>query len=231
MNVEHVSRAITAALEALEGGSRQGHRPSAQRDFGVYTADLRGVVRRFKKVLKPQSAEQVLELAQRLIRENVTECRQVAYELVAGHKLAREALNESMVEALGRGIDNWACVDSFCCNIAGLAWREGRISDALISRWASSDDLWWRRAAVVSTVALNTKSRGGTGDPARTFAVCAPLLEDPEVMVQKAISWAIRELVPWDRKSVVSFLDQNQESVSARVRREVTTKLETGRKN
>ncbi|MGY8639516.1 MAG: DNA alkylation repair protein [Verrucomicrobiales bacterium] len=121
----------------LGRGSRQGHRPSAQIDFGVYTGELRGVVRNFKKELKDESGEFVLQIANALIDENVTDCRQVAYELIAAHKPPRELLNEKVVIQLGQRLDNWCCVDNFCCYIAGAALREGRISDSLIEKWIS----------------------------------------------------------------------------------------------
>jgi hypothetical protein len=49
--------------------------------------------------------------------------------------------------------------------------------------------------------------------------------------VVKALSWALRELVVWDPAAVRGFLDDHGDAVAARVRREVTTKLETGRKD
>ncbi|MEM7794610.1 MAG: DNA alkylation repair protein [Cyanobacteria bacterium P01_C01_bin.118] len=231
MNVNKLAEEITNDLRDLGRGSRQGHRPSAQEDFGVYTNDLRSVVKTYRKRLKSHDAELVLDLAQALLAKKVTECRQVAYELITTHKLAQAALNENIVESLGEGMDNWACVDTFCSNVAGPAWREGQLKDTTIERWASSADLWWRRAAVVSTVALNTKSRGGTGDVARTLSICEPLLQDTEVMVQKAISWALRELVPWDREAVETFILKQDRNLSARVKREVKRKLDTGKKN
>ncbi len=132
---------------------------------------------------------------------------------------------------LGQGLDNWACVDNFCAYIAGIAWLHGRIPDAVVERWAVSPDLWWRRVAVVCTVALNNKSRGGAGDTARTLRICQTVLGDPEIMVQKAISWALRMLVPWDRCAVEDFLERNRDEVSKLVLREVTRKLRTGKKN
>ncbi|MGD1867078.1 MAG: DNA alkylation repair protein [Phormidesmis sp.] len=231
MNANELAEEITNDLRDLGRGSRQGHRPSAQDDFGVYTHDLRGVVKQYKKRLKSHDAELVLDLARSLLAKNVTECRQVAYELIMAHKPAQAALNESVVESLGEGMDNWACVDIFCSNVAGPAWRKGQLADATIERWASSEDVWWRRAAVVSTVALNTKSRGGTGDVARTLSTCELLLRDTEIMVQKAISWALRELVPWDREAVETFLIEQDGKLSARVKREVKRKLDTGKKN
>ncbi|WP_394170700.1 DNA alkylation repair protein [Saccharospirillum alexandrii] len=231
MDTESVADDITQSLQALGRGTRQEHRPSSQHDFGVYTPDLRGVVRDYKNRLATQSAEDVYHVALCLLDKRVTECRQAGYELIAGHKGARESLTPTRIEALGQGIDNWACVDSFCCTLVGRAWREGRVSDATIMRWGKSQDLWWRRAAVVATVPLNIRSHGGVGDTARTLLVCQPLLDDKEIMVQKAISWALRSLVPWDRESVQAFLAEHSDSVSALVRREVTHKLRTGKKN
>lgn len=225
------SNEIKNALETLGKGSRQGHRPSAQKDFGVYSADLRGVVKTYKTRLRDEPAEIVLTVANELIDQNITESRQVAYELIAAHKAARESLSEERIEHLGRRLDNWCCVDNFCSCIAGPAWREARIDDSKVKDWSRSEDMWWRRVAVVCTVALNTKSRGGKGDPARTFTVCEQVLADPELMVQKAISWALREVVSWDRDAVVGFITQHEANISALVKREVRKKLDTGKKN
>ncbi|WP_368054918.1 DNA alkylation repair protein [Saccharospirillum sp.] len=107
-------------MKALGGASRKEHRPSSQRDFGVYTPDLRTVVRAYRARLAPQPAEEVYQVALKLLDKYVTECRQIGYELIASHKAARESLTARRIEALGQGIDNWACVDSFCCRWALL---------------------------------------------------------------------------------------------------------------
>ena len=99
------------------------------------------------------------------------------------------------------------------------------------TRWAASPDRWWRRAALVSTVPLNLRSRGGTGDPERTLDICRRLAADGDDMVVKALSWALRELVVWDPEAVRGFLDDHHQVLAARVRREVRHKLETGRKH
>jgi len=54
----------------------------------------------------------------------------------------------------------------------------------------------------VSTVAFNVRSQGGKGDVPRTLAICEMLAADNEDMVVKALSWALRELVPFDSKAV-----------------------------
>lgn len=171
----------------------------------------------------------VLALAETLIAAGLE--RFVACELVERHRAAAAALGARELEALGRGMSSWGEVDAFAVCLAGPSWRAGQVDDALIRRWSRSEDRWWRRAALVATVPLNMKSRGGTGDARRTLAVCAALVEDRDDMVVKALSWALRELLERDEKGVRAFVAANEKRLAARVRREVGNKLRTGLKS
>jgi 3-methyladenine DNA glycosylase AlkD len=84
---------------------------------------------------------------------------------------------------------------------------------------------------LVSTVPLNLAAAGGTGDAPRTLDICGRLVDDRDDMVVKALSWALRELVPRDPEAVRGFLADHDGRLAARVRREVATKLDTGRKS
>jgi 3-methyladenine DNA glycosylase AlkD len=193
------------------------------------TPSVRAVRRRYSRQFKAADGAFVCDLAHILVREYGY--RSVPYELIAAHGEAFRSLDAVALEALGAGIDSWWSVDSFARTLAGPAWRDGLIEDPLIHTWAGSPDLWWRRAALVSTVALNMRSHGGQGDVARTLAVCRTLVDDHEDMVVKALSWALRELVVHDRRAVRSFLADHEAELAARVKREVGNKLETGLKN
>lgn len=195
------------------------------------TEDVRAVRREFSKRLAKAPAHVVIKLALRLLDYHGIEYRFVAYELVCHHRAALRSLRARELEQLGRGIDSWGAVDTFACYLAGPAWREHQVSDKLIHRWAHSKDRWWRRAALVSTVALNNKARGGTGDTARTLAVCRLLAGDRDDMVVKALSWALRELAKRDPQAVRKFLAEFEGVLAARVVREVRNKLLTGLKN
>lgn len=145
---------IVETLRKHGRSSRQGDRPSVQNEFGVYTKDRHKVVREFKSLLKNESGDYVYKLALALLKFNTTECHGVA-----GHCESRASLTIKRIETLGAGIDNWGWVDFFCCTLVGQAWQNGQLSDGTIRRWARSSDQWWRIAAVVATVPLNTKSR------------------------------------------------------------------------
>jgi len=190
---------------------------------------VRAVRRRYSRELKAAEPEFVLDLVRELVA--VHGYRGMAYELILYHRDAFQRLGEADVEELGQGIHSWGSVDSFARLVSGPAWRDGQVSDELIHRWAESEDRWWRRAALVSTVALNVRSQGGRGDVPRTLGVCRLLVDDPDDMVVKALSWALRELVVHDPEAVRGFLEEHEDRLAARVKREVRNKLTTGLKN
>lgn len=199
------------------------------------TATVRKVRREHSRALKTADAAFVIELARELLardrRNGRSGLRWVGYELIRNHEPAFESLDDALLNELGQGMHSWDTVDDFSRTLSGPAWLRGNASDALIHGWATSDDLWWRRAALVSTVALNVRSHGGEGDTPRTLAICDILATDREDMVYKALSWALRDLVWHDPDAVRSFLDTHDLHLAARVKREVRNKLATGLKN
>jgi len=195
------------------------------------TEPIRGVRRQFSKRLADRPPRFMINLALALIARPNLVYRIVAYELIYYHRSAMQSLKAATLERLGAGIDRWEAVDTFAGYLAGKAWCSGQITDDQIHRWARSKDRWWRRAALVSTVPLNLKSRGGCGDCKRTLTVCELLIDDRDDMVVKAMSWALRELVPRNPKAVEEFIAKYEDRLAARVLREVRNKLTTGVKN
>jgi 3-methyladenine DNA glycosylase AlkD len=189
----------------------------------------REIVRKYAQLVKPASPPYVLDFAEALLFRHGL--RWQAYEVIASHKLAFHSLEAGKLEQLGQGIDSWWATDSFARTLSGPAWKVGLVGDDLIVRWAGSPDFWWRRAALVSTVAFNVRSLGGKGDLPRTLAICRLLAADHEDMVVKALSWALRELVPFDPLAVEGFLKEYDSVLVSRVKREVGNKLRIGLKN
>jgi len=194
------------------------------------TASIRSTRRQISKEIAAEKRGAVLALSYELI-DSAPGSRWVAYELVQNHPATRDKITTAEVERLGAGLSSWSDVDAFACFISGPAWREGHVSDAVIRRWAKSEDRWWRRASLVSTVPLNVQARGGSGDASRTLAICELLLADRDEMVVKALSWALRALVKPDPAAVRQFMDKFADELAPLVKREVRNKLTTGLKN
>jgi 3-methyladenine DNA glycosylase AlkD len=205
--------------------------PTALRVHGTPVAELRRIARDLARSVSDSPGKEVVAMTVALARRGSFEARAVAYEVLAMHRSAAEALTLRDVEQLGRGMDNWGVVDAYSVLVSGPAWRRGLVSDGAIAKWSRSKDRWWRRAALASTVALNMRSRGGEGDVPRTLAVCTRLAADHDDMVEKALSWALRAAIQHDRAAVAGFLDTHDGVLGRRVVREVSTKLRTGKKN
>ena len=191
---------------------------------------VRALRRELSARLRGVDAGSVHRFALALVQE-APSLRWTACEAIAGHRPAYALLDRTRLEGLGAGMDSWHAVDGFARTLSGPAWRDGLIDTDTVHAWARSPDRWWRRAALVSTVALNVRTHGGRGDAARTLAVCGMLADDHDDMVVKALSWALRALVVHDGDRVAAFLRRHEGILAARVVREVRNKLETGRKN
>ncbi|HXW18126.1 MAG TPA: DNA alkylation repair protein [Candidatus Acidoferrales bacterium] len=195
------------------------------------TEEIRAVRREFSKRLQNAPPQVVKELATLLLELPGIEYRFFGCELIHYHQSALHKLNSRELEQLGRGIASWPAADCFGIFLAGPLWRERRIPSSLIRGWARSTDRWWRRIALVSTVPLNSKARGGEGDARRTLQVCRILERDRDATVVKALSWALRDLAKRQPRAVRAYLAERGAALSPLVVREVRNKLETGRKN
>jgi len=216
-------------LERLEWS--RGYYPSSFEILGVKVPDQRKVRKELSKELKGSTPSDIVRISKKLVDTGIFECQQVAYELLDSNKKALYSLTTEDLEDLRKGLDNWISVDTYSAWLAGVAWRDGRLQDEVIERWAGSDNKWERRTAVVCTIALNQKARGGTGDVNRTLWVCEMVSADRDDMVAKALSWALRELSKVDREAVADFMERHEDVLPKRVKREVFTKLRTGKKN
>jgi len=177
------------------------------------------------------SASDWISFCKMLVATDVFECQVLAFEMIGRDRKLLDALEYRDLADLGRNLDNWASVDHYAVGIFGVLWGKGVVQDKDIAYLLKSENVWERRIAVVSTVALNLKSRGGTGDTGRTISVCERVVDDHHDMIQKALSWALRELSKRDREAVNSFLERNQKRLARRVIKEVYHKLEFGTKN
>ena len=195
------------------------------------TPSVRAVRRRYSTALQSESPAVVLRFARELAAARDWPSRVVGWETLASHEGAMRLLDDDVAEEMAEGLADWASIDLYGVTVLGQAWREGTVSDATILTWSRSADRWRRRLALVATVPLNARARGGSGDVTRTLRVCRALLDDRDDMVVKGMSWALRELSKQHRSAVTEFMSREKDRLAPRVRREVMNKLQTGLKS
>jgi len=231
MNVEIIIHQLKTVADPTRKAASKTMFPTSMEYLGVRTPEMRKLLKKWWIENKSWPPEKLEALAKELVETRIFECNQVAYELLSLNKKALSQLTLTDLEFLGRNMDNWATTDTFSVLLAGRAWRNNQITDTDILNWLNSENIWWRRAAIVSTVGMNLKTRGGTGDTSRTLMVCEKVVDDRHDMIVKALSWALRELSKHDKPAVENFMKKYDEVLAGRVRREVYTKLETGTKS
>jgi 3-methyladenine DNA glycosylase AlkD len=190
------------------------------------TAAVRAIRKEFSHRLATLIPERVVQLALHLLKENSDLLRFFSYEIVSRHKLAMESLSTDDLLSLGRGLNSWSSVDCFALYLSGPMWVRGGVSDKTITAWARSEDRWWRRTALVSTVVLSRY--GSRDDLIRVKRICTLLAADRDDMVVKALSWALRELAKKHPEDANCFLATHQRILAARVTREVFNSLGRG---
>jgi 3-methyladenine DNA glycosylase AlkD len=95
-----------------------------------------------------------------------------------------------LVERLVRESKTWALVDFLAGDVLGdlVAREQGGVSP-LMDRWATDDDFWVRRAALLAE--LRPIRRGAPLD--RFLGRAEPMIEEKEFFIRKAIGWVLRE--------------------------------------
>lgn len=185
--------------------------------LGVRQPLLTAVSAGLRAATRRDSTSTLLAVADRLLREEVSEIRWLAYPLLE-RSIARDPEQAwQLVRAEARRARDWITVDS-------LAHVAGRGILAEPYRWAELEQLvyspWrWERRLVGSTIAtipFVDRTAGRAPEVARRgLAILRDLIGDAEPDVQKALSWALRSLTLVDEPATVAFL-REEASTAAR---------------
>jgi len=190
----------------------------------VVSKEYRKLIKEYTSKILDWSPQEVIDFGLRLWELGKWNLRWVGSDFIRDHPAAHSRMRWKDFKKFGDMMEDWGTVDIFH-SLAGPAWKRGQITDKQVLAWTSSSNRWWRRAALVCTVTFNRKSAGGTGNTEKTLMICRELVADRDDMVVKAMSWALRELIQWNRKAVEEFLDTYDDQLAALAKREVRNKL------
>lgn len=122
-------------------------------------------------------------------------------------------------------INNWDIIDVTAPHIIG----EHLINKnrKLLLRFAKNNDIWQRRAAIISTFAFIKN-----GDPSTTLEIAEILVNDKHDLIQKAVGWALREMgKSVDQKLLTNFLDNHAAEMPRTMLRYAIEKLDPVKKS
>jgi 3-methyladenine DNA glycosylase AlkD len=219
---------LRAVADPARAPAQQAYMKSDMPYHGVTTPDMRQVARAVINTLPVETVDAFIDTVRGLWNGAThREERYVALEVLNARRFAklRTAAAAPKLEALyqelllagppPRGMW-WDLVDSFApARLAELQAVAPARAIALLRRWAKHDDIWLRRAAILSQM-----KRKADTDPALLAEIIAASFDHPEFFVRKAIGWALREYAYLQPDWVRNFVATHADRLSPLTRRE-----------
>ena len=207
-----ITTALRDGLPALADPSYlDGQRrvaPGIGQLFGVRTPLLDGVTRGLRAATRHDRSTVLLDAADHLLREPVMELRWLAFDLLGRSITAEPERAWQLVRGAARSAADWITVDT----LAHVA-AAGILAEPF--RWAELEQLVyspsrWERRLAGSTVAVLPFADRVAGRQQvvarRGLAIVGDLIGDADPEVQKALSWALRNLLLVDPDAVTATL-------------------------
>ncbi|MFA8385278.1 MAG: DNA alkylation repair protein [Pelagibaca sp.] len=193
--------------------------------LGVANPDTDLLVRDWRQALDLDTR---LTLANDLWQTNIFEARVAAAKLLTQARIKpSDAQAWHLITSWVPEFDSWAIADHTC--MAGqrrLTADPSRLDT--VESWTTSDHMWTRRAALVITLPW-TKQNFPTAEETaardRILAWAAGYVTDPDIFIQKAVAWWLRELSKHDPDRTRAFLDTYGEQMKPFARKEAASHL------
>lgn len=212
--IDDPGRFVAAIRTGLEGVadpvSLAGQRlvaPEIGPSLGVRLPLLEAVHRALIRELRGVRAARLLPVAEALAHDPIRELRWFSCWLLG--RVLRDEPEQAwqVLRGLAAEADDWISVDTLAATIG-----PGILAEPY--RWAELEQLvyspsrWERRlvGSTIATIPFADRGAGRTRDVAdRGIALVGLLIGDSEPDVQKALSWALRNLAAIDRAGVTAF--------------------------
>ena len=192
-------------------------------DFlGVPAPVMRRLVKAWLKEHPDLDRESLLRLVRGLWRRRLHELRACGVLLLQERVWTLEDEDLELLEWMLRRSKTWAYVDAIAVHVAGpLVERSPGLARTL-DRWASDEDFWVRRSAML---ALLKPLRRGEGDWDRFVRFADSMLEEAEFFIRKAIGWVLREVAKKKPDRVHQFVSARIDRMSGVTLREAVKYL------
>ena len=220
---EKLRKALVRELRKVADPNRalqqQAYMKSQMPFLGVVAPDLRKTAKRVFDDHPLASEAAWLEAMTALWRgARYREERHAAIQL-AGHGKYRRWLTPNAVPVLEEMVVTgawWDFVDTLATHHFGtLLATHPKTMKPLLKRWATDDDMWRRRTAIICQL----KFKSATDEVLLFHAVEASKLSR-EFFLRKAIGWALREYSKTEPQVIIDYITENADTLSGLSKRE-----------
>ncbi|GAB2885163.1 DNA alkylation repair protein [Uliginosibacterium flavum] len=190
--------------------------------FGIPTSARRAAVKPLIATLgKAPEADWLLGVAEALWEFDERECQYVAVDLLVKFAGRLEARHEPQLVALVRAKAWWDSVDLLAAHVYGTLCRKAPELRLRLDGYATHEDLWLRRVAILSQLNYAAET-----DRARLAAALTANLGQSDFFIRKAMGWALRQFARTDPDWVCAWLDAHAGQVSGLTRREALKRIQ-----
>ncbi|MBI4334558.1 MAG: DNA alkylation repair protein [Chloroflexi bacterium] len=175
--------------------------------YGVKTATVIKIARKYLKEIKPLGKREIFKLSGELLKSDYIEEAFIAFEWAYRLRDEYEPGDFVVFERWLKGyVNNWAKCDSLCNHTIGSFVEKYPRYIANLKGWAGSENRWLRRAAAV-TLIVPAKRGKFLKD---TFEIADILLQDKDDLVQKGYGWMLKEASRMHRDEVFDYVLRNR---------------------
>ncbi|HEY3379632.1 MAG TPA: DNA alkylation repair protein [Armatimonadota bacterium] len=224
--VAELQQALRITADPQRAAQSKAYLKSADDFLGVSVPAGQRVVADFLRAHGELPFSTVREIAQALWQSNMHEDKRLAMQLMHAYVAALTADEWAMLSQRIRQSGSWDLVDEISAHLLGTLAERFPEFEAEFDGWVADDDLWVRRASLVSQV---VRLRQRTVTPARVRDLCLPMIEDKEYFVRKALGWLLRECAVLDPEGTIAFLRPWRKTISRMILREAVCKLDPAR--
>lgn len=208
--------------DPTRAAGEKAYHKSALRFHGVTQPQIRAAGRDFVLANPELGRRELRALAEALYATSYFDLRSAAIAVLERRVKQLEPADLRWLIELVRQSAAWAHVDWLATKVIGAVVARDPRGAARLRRWAVDDDFWVRRTALLAQ--LEPLRRGG-GDFELFGELAAPMLEEKEFFIRKAIGWVLREVGKKRPALVREFLRTHGARASGLTRREATRYL------
>jgi len=222
--VEAVRSALSAAADPEVAAKQQAYMKSQLPYFGLPAARLKAELRPLLRDWRPGSREQWTATVRTLWDDAGHREEWYAAIAVGRHRRARGWLDAPSLDLWRHLVVTgawWDVVDEVASHLVGdvLAVHRAEATPTVRS-WATDDDLWLRRTAVICQI----NHKADTDLLLLRHAVEVNV-DDTSFWLRKAIGWALRQYARVDPDWVRAYVEQRGDRLSGLSRREAIKRL------
>jgi len=217
-----IEQRLREAGDPARAVATRAYLKSSMEFAGVGLPGLRGIVGALLPRRRALARASLVAVVTELWARPLFECRLAASMLLGDHAEALAPADAALVERLIREAGTWALVDELAPVVMGGMVERYPELTAVLDRWATDEDFWVRRAALLS---LLRPLRRGEGDFDRFARYAGMMLAEREFFIRKAIGWVLRDTGRRRPDLVAAWLEPRIGQVSGVTLREAVKPL------